>query len=143
MPWAPPVTIVTLPARVTPGPGGGDQAVGVRIRLCCSRIRGCSCATTAFHSLARGEPGPAGGPVGQIGVAPHVHDHVELAHVGRGVPADQVAEDRLLHRQPLGLVDAQVLGHLAGVQAVDALLDDHRSIPPNATYLSSSQSSMP
>ena len=57
---------------------------------------------------------------------------------------DEAAQDLLLERDPLRLVQAQQLRQLSRVDVVVALLDDHDdAIPPSAQYLSSSHSSIP
>ena len=68
----------------------------------------------------------------------------ERADVGRE-RADEPAEDLLLDRDSLLLVEPDELGKLARVDVVVALLDDHSRppIPPIAQYLSSSHSSIP
>src|SRR6267142_1118315 len=56
--------------------------------------------------------------------APHEHDLVEIAGLGGEVP-DEFPEVGLLQRQRLLAVQPHHLGHLARVQGVDALFDDH------------------
>jgi hypothetical protein len=58
-------------------------------------------------------------------VAPEVRVCRELADVRRE-SADERPEVLLLNRVPLGLVQADELGQLPGVDVVVPLLDDHR-----------------
>src|SRR5215467_11543433 len=76
-------------------------------------------------------PVAARGAVVEAVEAPHEHDLVEVARLGREI-ADEFAEVGLLHGQPFLAVQLHHLRDLAGVQRVDALFDDH-GYPFNAT----------
>src|SRR5579883_324135 len=56
-----------------------------------------------------------------------MNDLVERAELGGKVP-DESAEDRLLDSEPLILIVSKVFRHLAGMERIDALFDDHREL---------------
>src|SRR5882672_3103816 len=78
--------------------------------------------------------------------APHEHDLVEVAGLGREI-ADELSEVGLLQRQPLLAVQLHHLRDLARVQGVDALFDDHghrsfrETLPRSITYTRSTKRS--
>ena len=72
--------------------------------------------------------GAAGFTIGHALIRPQMHDLVHRADIGIKI-ADQIAERRFQHRQPVFLNDAQELLHLARVQRVSPLLEDHFSFP--------------
>src|SRR6478609_2156657 len=63
-------------------------------------------------------------PVLEIGIGPEMGHMAECPDLGREV-ADQLAEDRLLDRQPLLAHELQIAAHASVADAVDAFLDDH------------------
>ena len=72
-----------------------------------------------------GQGGPASRAVGHVLVSPHVDYLVERSDVG-GEVADQLAQDGLLDRVSLLLIQAQVFGYFARIQRVVALLYDRQ-----------------
>src|SRR6266542_1805346 len=93
-------------------------------------------------ALVRLQPRAALLPLGEAVVSPQARISGQSADVGRE-DADQAAEELLLDRDPLLLVEADEVDELAGVDVVVALLDDQAETPPMHRYFSSSHSSIP
>src|SRR4051812_23955839 len=73
--------------------------------------------------------GPLLRPVVDTVVAPQVHDLVQHSDVHRDVPAERGPEILALQRQADPLVAVDIFLHLAGMQRVSPVVDDHASLP--------------
>src|SRR5579864_7669244 len=61
-------------------------------------------------------------------ITPEMNHLVEGPELGREI-SKHAADDFHLNGHALGLIDADILGKLAGMESVDALLDDHGVAP--------------
>ena len=72
---------------------------------------------------------PPRGTIGNVLVAPQMHDLIEFTDIHRHVPADTITEIFLLQWETLLFVESQELRQFAGNQRIGAVIDNHGNAP--------------